>query len=177
MIAFLSALLGFGSSILPEFFKGFQDKRDKEHELAMLRVQAEMEAKRATADLDKTIAQAIAAQGVAVQESYRGDIAALSGGTESDGDDKNSASKNSGSWIIAYSASVRPTITYAFFLLYAAVKFSQFWLLVHPTLPWQEGMTMAAAIASIWNDEDVAIFSAVIAFWFGDRMLRARRAN
>ncbi len=44
-------------------------------------------------------------------------------------------------------------------------------------LPWQEGMTMAAAIASIWNDEDVAIFSAVIAFWFGDRMLRARRAN
>ena len=161
MIAFLSALLGFGSSILPEFFKGFQDKRDKEHELAMLRVQAEMEAKRATADLDKTIAQAIAAQSVAVQESYVTDV---------------KANKEKNSWVNAYSASVRPTITYAFFLLYAAVKFSQFWLLVHPTLPWQEGMTMAAAIASIWNDEDVAIFSAVIAFWFGDRMIKQRRA-
>lgn len=178
MIAFLSALLGFGSSILPEFFKGFQDKRDKEHELAMLRVQAEMEARRATADLDKTIAQAVAAQNVAVQESYRADIAALSGGNEEgSGDGKGKDSANNGSWIIAYSASVRPTITYAFFLLYALVKFSQFWLLVHPALPWQQAMTAAAAIASIWTDEDIAIFSAVIAFWFGDRMLRARRAN
>ena len=162
MIAFLSALLGFGSSILPEFFKGFQDKRDKEHELAMLRVQAEMEARRTTADLDKTIAQAVAAQGIAVQESYRAD---------------GKANKESNSWVNAYSASVRPTITYAFFLLYAAVKFSQFWLLVHPALPWQQAMTAAAAIASIWTDEDIAIFSAVIAFWFGDRMIRARRAN
>jgi hypothetical protein len=161
MIALLSALLGFGSSILPEFFKSFQDRRDKAHELAMLKVQAEMDAARTAGDLEKTLQAAIATQNVAVQESYRTDV---------------EANKEANPWVNAYSATVRPTITYAFFLLYALVKYSQFWLLVHPTLPWQEGMTMAAAIASIWTEEDVAIFSAVIAFWFGDRMLRNRRA-
>jgi hypothetical protein len=109
-------------------------------------------------DLDKSIQAALAAQAVAVQESYRADVAA-----------------NKASWVSAYSASVRPTITYAFFLLYALVKFSQFWLLLHPSLPWQTSQTIAAALAAIWNDEDIAIFSAVIAFWFGDRMLRHRR--
>ncbi|MCE3005880.1 MAG: hypothetical protein ACK5WQ_03195 [Alphaproteobacteria bacterium] len=158
MIAFLSAFLGFASSILPEFFKQRQDARDKAHELALLEKQAALESERAAVDLDKSIQAALAAQAVAVQESYRADVAA-----------------NKASWVSAYSASVRPTITYAFFLLYALVKFSQFWLLLHPSLPWQTSQTIAAALAAIWNDEDIAIFSAVIAFWFGDRMLRHRR--
>jgi hypothetical protein len=157
MIAFLSALLGFGSSILPEFFKLAQDKRDKAHELALLERQAALEATRSAADLEKTIELALGAQATAVQESYRADMQA-----------------NQGSWVAAYSASVRPTITYAFFLLYALVKFSQFWLLMHPSLPWQTTQTIAQALAAIWTDEDVAIFAAVVAFWFGDRMLRRR---
>lgn len=157
MIAFLSALLGFGSSILPEFFKQAQDKRDKAHELALLERQAALEAMRSAADLEKTIELALGAQATAVQESYRADVQA-----------------NQGSWVAAYSASVRPTITYAFFLLYALVKFSQFWLLMNPSLPWQTTQTIAQALAAIWTDEDVAIFSAVVAFWFGDRMIRKR---
>lgn len=157
MIAFLSALLGFGSSILPEFFKQVQDKRDKAHELALLERQAALEATRSAADLEKTIELALGAQATAVQESYRADVQA-----------------NQGSWVAAYSASVRPTITYAFFLLYALVKFSQFWLLMNPSLPWQTTQTIAQALAAIWTDEDVAIFSAVVAFWFGDRMIRKR---
>ena len=158
MIAFLSAFLGFASSILPEFFKQRQDARDKAHELSLLEKQAALEANRAAADLDQSIQAALAAQAVAVQESYRADVAA-----------------NPDSWVNVYSASVRPTITYAFFLLYALVKFSQFWLLLHPSLPWQNQISFAAAMVSIWSDEDIAIFSAVIAFWFGDRMLRHRR--
>jgi hypothetical protein len=158
MIAFLSAFLGFASSILPEFFKQRQDARDKAHELALFEKQAALESARAAADLDQSIQAALAAQAVAVQESYRADVAA-----------------NAESWVNIYSASVRPTITYAFFLLYALVKFSQFWLLLHPSLPWQTEINFAQAMVAIWSDEDIAIFSAVIAFWFGDRMLRHRR--
>jgi hypothetical protein len=157
MIALFSALLGFASSILPEFFKQHQDARDKAHELALLDRQSAIEFQRAAVDLDKSIQAALAAQSIAVQESYRADIAA-----------------NKASWVSAYSASVRPTITYAFFLLYAAVKSAQFWLLLHPELPWQTASTLASALAAIWTEEDIAIFSAVIAFWFGDRMLRRR---
>lgn len=157
MIALFSALLGFASSILPEFFKQHQDARDKAHELALLDRQSAIESQRAAVDLDKSIQAALAAQSMAVQESYRADVAA-----------------NKASWVSAYSASVRPTITYAFFLLYALVKCSQFWLLLHPELPWQTASTLASALAAIWTEEDIAIFSAVIAFWFGDRMLRRR---
>lgn len=157
MIAFLSALLGFASSMLPEFFKQAQDKRDKEHELALLERQAAIEATRASADLEKTIELALGAQATAVQESYRAEVQA-----------------NQGGWVAAYSATVRPTITYAFFLLYALVKLSQFWLLMHPSLPWQNAQTIAQALTAIWTEEDVALFSAVVAFWFGDRMIRKR---
>jgi hypothetical protein len=158
MIALLSALLGFASSILPEFFKQHQDARDKAHELALLEKQSELAAQRAAVDLDRSIQAALATQAVAVQESYRADVNA-----------------NHERWVNVYAASVRPTITYAFFLLYAAVKFSQFWLVLHPALPWQTSHTVAAALAAIWTEEDIAIFSAVIAFWFGDRMLKHRR--
>jgi hypothetical protein len=157
MIALFSALLGFASSILPEFFKQHQDARDKAHELALLDRHSAIESQRAAVDLDKSIQAALAVQSIAVQESYRTDVAA-----------------NKASWVSAYSASVRPTITYAFFLLYAAVKSAQFWLLLHPELPWQTASTLASALAAIWTEEDIAIFSAVIAFWFGDRMLRRR---
>lgn len=157
MIALLSALLGFATSIVPEFLKQWQDKRDKAHELAMLERQAQIEATRAAANLEQAIESAMAAQAVSVQESYRADV-----------------KSNEGKWVAAYSATVRPTITYAFFMLYALVKISQFWLLINPSLPWQTPQTIAAAIAAIWTQEDVGIFSAVIAFWFGDRMLRKR---
>lgn len=157
MIALFSALLGFASSILPEFFKQHQDARDKAHELALLDRHSAIESHRAAVDLDKSIQAALAVQNIAVQESYRTDVAA-----------------NKASWVSAYSASVRPTITYAFFLLYTAVKSAQFWLLLHPELPWQTASTLASALAAIWTEEDIAIFSAVIAFWFGDRMLRRR---
>ncbi len=157
MIAFFSALLGFFGSIVPELLKQFQDKRDKAHELAMLERQAQIDATRAAADLEKTIELALSAQATAVQESYRADVQA-----------------NQGSWVAAYSATVRPTITYAFFLLYALVKVAQFWLLVNPSLPWQTPQTIAQALSAVWTEEDVAIFSAVVAFWFGDRMIRKR---
>jgi hypothetical protein len=134
-----------------------QDKRDKEHELALMAQQAEMEAKRSAADLEKTIELALGANAAAVQESYRADIEA-----------------NKASWVAAYSATVRPTITYAFFLLYAAVKAAQFSLLLHPGLPWQTPQAITQALVAVWSEEDVAIFTAVICFWFGDRMIRKR---
>ena len=157
MIALLSALLGFGSSILPEFFKQKQDARDKAHELALMDRQAQINLQSNQVDLEKTIELALGNQAVQLQESYRADLRAVKQ-----------------SWVAAYSASVRPTLTYAFFILYALVKLGQFWVLLHPTLPWQTSASVMQALAMIWSEEDTAIFSAVVAFWFGDRMLRRR---
>lgn len=74
-------------------------------------------------------------------------------------------------WVDALSGSVRPMITYAFFTLYVLVKCAQFSILLSPALPWQNNLSVAQALVSLWTEEDIAIFSAIMAFWFGSRAL------
>lgn len=155
MIALLSALLGYLSTASNEYFKIRQDAKDKEHELELLKYQAQLDAQRADADFDKALALATAEQYRAVQDSYQSDIQA------------NAKLKND--WIVGYSATVRPTITYMFFLLYAGVKIAQFHSLMNPEFPWQQAATYAQAIVGVWSPADAGIFEAVIGFWFGSR--------
>lgn len=160
MIALLSSLLGFGSAFIPEVLKLLQDRRDKAHELALIKLQGDILDKQADRDLEKTLISATGAQAVAVQESYQADI---------------KATVEAGyGWVSALAASVRPVLTYGFFLLYVGVKVAQFHLLMDPILPWASGVTFAEAIVLMWNGEDTAIFSAIVCFWFGDRIRRNR---
>src|SRR5262249_7694324 len=78
-------------------------------------------------------------------------------------------------WVDALAGSVRPILTYAFFALYFAVKFCQFHLLTAPALAWLTQVTAAQALVALWTDEDMAIFAAVIGFWFGNRTLEKLR--
>lgn len=68
-------------------------------------------------------------------------------------------------WVDGLSALVRPLITYSFFIFYISLKFLAF--INHPE----------NNLISIWNDEDQAIFSAVIGFWFGARAFGRYRMN
>jgi len=43
MLTILGSFLGFLGSVVPEFFRNFQDKRDKSHELQILRLQMEQQ--------------------------------------------------------------------------------------------------------------------------------------
>lgn len=161
MIALLSALLGYLGTAANEYFKFKQDKSDKIHELELLKYQTQLDAQRADADLDKSLSIATSEQFTSVQESYRADITA------------NAKLKNS--WIVAYSASVRPTITYLFFVLYAGVKVAQFNLLLNPSFPWQQAAGFAQALVGVWTPADMTVFEAVIGFWFGSRVRNEKR--
>ncbi len=80
-------------------------------------------------------------------------------------------------WVDALAGSVRPTITYLFFLLYALVKWAQFQVLITPSMPWLTALTPAQAMLAIWGEDDMALFTAIIAFWFGQRsLIKFRRA-
>lgn len=160
MIALISALLGYLGTAAGEYFKIRQDSKDKAHELALLQYQAQLDVQRADADLDKSLAIATSAQFTAVQESYQNDIQA------------NAKLKND--WVVGYSATVRPTITYMFFLLYAGVKVAQFHSLMNPEFPWQQTASYAQAIVGVWGSADAAIFEAVIGFWFGSKLTRSK---
>ena len=73
-------------------------------------------------------------------------------------------------WVDGLRSSVRPVITYAFFLLFAAVKGSGLYLLIAV-----EGLVLADALPRIWDDETAALFAAVLSFWFGARSLAKAR--
>ena len=59
-------------------------------------------------------------------------------------------------WVDALRASVRPIITYAFFLLFASVKGSALYVLIAV-----EGLLLAEALPRIWDPETQALFAAV----------------
>ena len=73
-------------------------------------------------------------------------------------------------WVDGLRASVRPLITYAFFILFASVKGSGLYLLIAV-----EGLLIAEALPRIWDPETQALFAAVMSFWFGNRTLSKLR--
>ncbi|MBK8909036.1 MAG: hypothetical protein IPM60_14415 [Rhodospirillales bacterium] len=69
-------------------------------------------------------------------------------------------------WVDGLRASVRPIVTYAFFLLFAGVKGSALYVLIAV-----EGFVLAEALPQIWDGETQALWAAVVSFWFGSRSL------
>jgi hypothetical protein len=165
MIALFSALLGFFGSAFPDFIKLFRDGRERAHELALLKLQIEYDREKLASQKEQSQAEyAYKLQEITLQTQ----VAERQTLNEGAGTREGMLGIH---WVDALSGSVRPVITYCFFGLYALVKTSQFYLLMHPTLPWVQGIEAAQALLSVWNEEDMGIFSAVIAFWFGSRAL------
>lgn len=163
MIALLSALLGFISSAVPDFIKLFRDGKDRAHEITLLKLQMDYDREKLAVSANES-GQARLQQLQAIELQTDTQHQAI----------LNMRVKESLTgihWVDALAGSVRPTITYAFFVLYVLVKCAQFSILLSPSLPWQNNLTVAQALVSLWTEEDVAIFSAIMAFWFGSRAL------
>ncbi len=169
MIALVSALLGFVSSAVPDVFKLFRDSKDRAHEIALLKLQMEYDREKlAASGLENNAARSERLQACDMQTSIA-EQAALN--------ERLKDNLTGIYWVDALAGSVRPVITYAFFGLYFLVKCAQFHLLIEPAFPWQNTLTAAQAMVSLWTEEDIAIFSAVIAFWFGQRAMgKTKRA-
>jgi len=161
MIALFSALLGFIGSAFPDFIKLFRDGRDRTHELALLKLQMDYDREKLGAQRESAQADyAYKLQEIAVTERQT-----LNSGA-------GTANGAMGIyWVDALAGSVRPMITYCFFGVYVGVKLCQFRLLLDPALPWQQAMRASQAMVSLWTEDDMGIFAAVIAFWFGSRAL------
>ena len=71
-------------------------------------------------------------------------------------------------WVDGLNGTVRPVITYAFFTLYATVKYLQYSLLPENSAPFMY-------LDALWNTEDQAIFASVISFYFGSRAMNKGR--
>ncbi len=149
MLTLLGSLLGFATSAIPDIMSLFRERADRKHELAVLDRQMEQMRLGHNQRLEEIEVQADIAESKAL---YKHDAPVGVG------------------WVDALRASVRPIVTYAFFILFAAAKGSGLYLLIAV-----EGLLIAEALPRIWDAETQALFAAVMSFWFGNRTLSKLR--
>ncbi len=160
MIALFSALLGFISSAFPDLIHLFRESKDRAHELAILQLQVSY-------DREK-----LASQKDVAQADYAYKLQEIT--IQADGAERAMLNDGAGTkegmlgiaWVDGLSGSVRPILTYCFFVTYILIKFCQFGMMMNPTLPWQPHATVNEAIVALWTPDDMGIFSAIVAFWF-----------
>jgi len=156
MLTLLSTLIGFLSSGLPKIVDFFQDKSDKKHELELMRIQTERDLKLAEAGaiaqqkveeikLEQTQTEGYYAER---QSLYQHDI---------------EIGKGASQWVTNMRAMVRPTITFGLFTLLVIVDIAGIWY------AWTHGADFKVMMDTIWDDETQAIWSSIIAFWFGSQ--------
>lgn len=151
MLSLIGTILGLLGSLAPEIIKYFKLKADHKHELDVLRVQADM----AKAGHQYRMEEVNVRGDIESEQAvYRAAEIKLTGNKILDG------------LLAFYNGTVRPTIAYAYFAMYAAVKFAMYKLYV------ANGISSHQAIVTLWNDMDMAVFSTVIAFYYGGRFMK-----
>ena len=152
MLSLIGTLIGLLGSFIPELLKYFKQKEDHKHEKEMFNLQVQLAEKEHKFRVDEMNITADIEESKAV---YKAAEQKLTGSRWIDGA------------IALYNSSVRPTVTYAFVLLYGLVKYAQYSIAV------AQGDTKWDIIVKLWNSEDMAAFMTVIGFWFGGRMLKS----
>jgi len=145
MLSLLGSLLGFGTSFLPEVMGFFKQKQSNSHELAMMEKVTEREEKVQASKLQMVEVQGITDEAVSARKAEA------------------RVTTKAAQWAINLSATVRPIITYAFFIEFGVLTLAVF----------QDWITMEE-YKMVWNNEMQAVWAAVVSFWFGARELRKR---
>ncbi|MAT09955.1 MAG: hypothetical protein CMM02_03015 [Rhodopirellula sp.] len=152
MLSLVGSLLGFGTSFLPTLLGFFEQGQKNRHQLKLLEAQA----KHAEVLSQLKLEELDAAADVEESRSIYEHAAQL-------------ARSNKSSFISALQASVRPVVTYFFFILFATIKGLAVYVAV------QEGDDVSQAILASWDEETKILFSTVISFWFGQRGMKSIR--
>jgi hypothetical protein len=144
-LALLSPLFGIIGSLLPSIVRIFERKQEIKYELELTKVK--LDAAERQANLDFNI------------EMVRADSQLRQSALDHD------KSIDGGKFINALRASVRPVITYTFFMVFLAVKISAAYVML------TTGQSVPEMLRSVWDPETMALFSTIIAFWFGSRVM------
>lgn len=150
MSALLGSLLGFGGSIVPAITDYFSKKQDQKFELQKMEKQAELIKRGYTHEMQMFEQQANDKEH---ERLIQHDIS-INQGT---------------GFISALQKSVRPVITYSFFILFATVEITLLQKAMALNLPFNE------ALSAVWDEDTKAIFAAIISFWFGNRAIEKAR--
>lgn len=145
----LGGVFGGVLRLAPEIFKIFDKKNERAHELRMVQAEMEFAKIRGEIAMRQVEAAMTMAEVDAIGEAFK---------------EQSQTAKNAGRFVSAISALVRPTVTYAFLGLYAAVKIAAFMIAIEQNGNWKE------VLITMWGSDDLAVFNMVISFWFVGRV-------
>jgi hypothetical protein len=162
MLSLFSTLGGLLISGLPKLLDFFQNKADQKHELALAKVQVEMQL--------QMMAQGFKAQ--ERMEEIRTDQVAMQSEaqmTEAALKHDEKVLERASQWVANYVGTVRPTVTYIFvFELVAINAWIAYYIYSRPSLV----MSMDDLIRLsdiIFSTDEMAMLGGIIGFWFGSR--------
>lgn len=142
ILTIFSALMGLFSSLVPDIFKYFQDKKDKAHELAIMDRQMEM----AKLKHDERLEEIHVPENLAEIKALYGSI------------------KTNIVWVDALNGCVRPIIALLMLSMYYIMQIMYFQILTsNPNIP------AYVIIDVLWSDEDQAFLGYIMGFYFGGR--------
>lgn len=139
----LTTILGFLSGIVPSIIKIFDRKQELDHERQLLEMRLDAASRNIDLQIKLEDYKAAAREG----ESLR----------------RHDTSLDGGKFINALRASVRPIITYIFFTMFVIIKSSAAYVML------QSGMDIPGMLLAVWDEWTMAIFGAIMGFWFGSR--------
>ena len=162
MLSLFSTLGGLLISGLPKLLEFFQNKADQKHELALSRIQVELQL--------QMMAQGFAAQ--ERMEEIRTDQIAMQSEaqmTEAALKHDEKVLEKASQWVANYVGTVRPTVTYIFvFELCAINAWIAYYIYSRPSLV----MSMDDLIRLsdlIFSADEMAMLGGILGFWFGSR--------
>jgi len=152
---------------LPKLLDFFQDRSDKKHELelAQMQIARELEMRKMGFEAQERVENihtqqlemetksnekisVIAAQQAEMQAIYAHD---------------SSLNEGTSQWMKNLRASVRPVITYGFFVLLVGIDAALIW---HG---FKYDVSFAEMSDQLWDNDTQALFASIIAFWFGGK--------
>ncbi len=145
MLALLSPLFGILGSLLPSIVRIFERKQEIKYEIELTKIK--LEAAERQADLQFHI------------EGIKSDSQSRQSALDHD------KSLDGGKFINALRASIRPVITYTFFFVFIAVKLAAAYVML------STGQSVPEMLNAVWDVETMSLFSTIIAFWFGSRVI------
>lgn len=140
--------------LAPEVLKFFDRANERKHELALLDNQLRLVEMRGKIDMAKTEAEMTMAE-----------LDAVSAATVEQGQTARAAGK----FVAAISALVRPTVTYAFVIVYFLVKFAAYLLALEQSGEWK------SVLVTMWNKDDMAMLMLILTFWFVGRVMERNK--
>lgn len=145
MLTLLSPFLGILGSLLPSVVRIFERKQEIQYELEMNKMKMEAAIQNAQIQIAVEDAKADVADAQSVR-SFDNNV-------------------DGGRFINALRASIRPVITYVFFLLFIAVKIAAAYVMI------STGQSIPEMLKAVWDADTAALFGTIIAFWFGARVM------